>query len=73
MNKDYTPFYGRDVEVISGPHQGRAGRVLEIRDISLDGRDPEGYAIVEYREKNCFDEVQTDQISVPIRRLTLRS
>jgi hypothetical protein len=73
VSKDYTPLYGRDVDVISGPHQGRSGRVLEIRDVSLgDGREPEGYAIVEYREKNCFDEVQTDQISVPIRRLTLR-
>jgi hypothetical protein len=73
VSRDYSQFYGRDVDVVSGPHQGRAGRVLEIRDIALDGRDPEGYAIVEYREKNCFDEVQTDQISVPIRRLTLRS
>ena len=72
MSKDYGQFYGRDVEVVSGPHQGRGGRVLKIQDISIDGRDPEGYAIVEYREKNCFDEVQTDQISVPIRRLTLR-
>lgn len=72
MSKDYTPFYGRDVEVVSGPHQGRGGRVLEIREIGIDGRDPEAYAVVEYQEKNCFDEVQTDQISVPIRRLTLR-
>ncbi len=73
MSKDYTPFYGRDVEVVSGPHQGRGGRVLEIRDIAIDGHEPEGYAIVEYMEKNCFNEIQTDQISVPIRRLTLRS
>ena len=72
MSKDYTQFYGRNVDVVSGPHEGRGGRVLEIRDISIDGRDPEGYAIVEFAEKNCFDEIRTDQISVPIRRLTLR-
>ena len=73
MSKDYSPFYGRNVDVVSGPHEGRGGRVIEIRDIGIDGRDPEGYAIVEFTEKNCFNEVQTDQISVPIRRLTLRS
>jgi hypothetical protein len=73
VSKDYSQFYGRDVDVVSGPHQGRSGRVLMIQDIEIDGRDPEGYAIVEYREKNCFDETQTDQISVPIRRLSLRS
>lgn len=69
----YDQFYGRDVEVVSGPHEGRGGRVLEIRDISIDGRDPEGYAIVEFTAENCFKEKYTDQISVPIRRLTLRS
>lgn len=72
MSNRYQQFYGRDVDVISGPHQGRGGRVLEIRDISIGGKEPEGYAVVEYQEKNCFDEIQTDQISVPIRRLTLR-
>lgn len=73
MSKDYQQFYGRDVEVVSGPHEGRGGRVLEIRDVSIDGREPEGYAIIEFKEQNCFKEWQTDQISVPIRRLTLRS
>lgn len=68
----YDQFYGRDVDVVSGPHEGRSGRVLEIRDIAIDGRDAEGYAIVEFSGKNCFDEIYSDQISVPIRRLTLR-
>ena len=60
---------GDDVKVVSGPHEGRAGRVLLTRDISLDQRDPETYAIVEYRQQNCFNELNIDQISVPVRRL----
>lgn len=71
-NPAYEQFYGKDVEVVSGPHEGRAGRITQIREIGIDSRDPEPYAIVEYTNKNCFDEVQTDSISVPIRRLSLR-
>lgn len=59
---------GDDVKVVSGPHEGRAGRVLMTRDISLDGRDAETYAIVEYAQQNCFQEMNVDQISVPVRR-----
>jgi len=72
VSKDYQQFYGRNVDVVSGPHEGRGGRVLEIRDVSVGGKEPEGYAIVEFTAKNCFNEFYTDQISVPIRRLTLR-
>lgn len=63
---------GDNVEVISGPHEGRSGRVVQTRDLSLDGRDPETYAIVEYVQRNCFNEVDVDQISVPVRRLAPR-
>jgi hypothetical protein len=69
---NYEQFYGRDVDVVSGPHEGRGGRVLMIRDMAIDGREPEGYAIVEFSARNCFNETYTDQISVPIRRLALR-
>lgn len=69
---DYSQFYGHDVDVVSGPHEGRGGRILEIREIGIDGRDPEAYALIEFTAKNCFDETYTDQISVPIRRVTLR-
>lgn len=69
MNYQIQP--GCDVKVISGPHEGRAGRVLQTRDVSLDGREPETYAIVEYAERNVFKEVYVDQISVPVRRLAL--
>lgn len=64
---------GTQVDVVSGPHQGRAGRVLQFRDIALDNREPETYAVVEYAETNCFKEVQVDHISVPVRRLAPRS
>ena len=70
MNKEQ--LIGSDVDVVSGPHQGRGGRIIQLRDIGIDGREPEPYAVVEYTEKNCFDEYQTDVISVPIRRLSLR-
>ena len=60
---------GDSVKVISGPHEGRAGRVLYTRDLSLDNREPESYAIVEYAQRNVFNEMNVDQISVPVRRL----
>lgn len=63
---------GDFVSVISGPHQGRTGHVVQTRDIAVDNRDPEPYAVIEYREENCFKEVQTDHISVPARRCALR-
>lgn len=66
-NLDIRP--GDDVKVVSGPHEGRAGRVLLTRPISIDQREAEDYAIVEYRQQNCFNEVNIDQISVPVRRL----
>jgi hypothetical protein len=47
--------------------------VLQFRDIALDNREPETYAVVEYAETNCFKEVQVDHISVPVRRLAPRS
>jgi hypothetical protein len=72
MSKDYSQVLGADVDVVSGPHEGRGGRVVRIAEISIDGREPEAYAIVEFTAKNCFDEVQSDEISVPIRRLAMR-
>jgi ribosomal protein L24 len=63
---------GDDVAVVSGPHEGRKGRIVYIREVSLDNREAERYAIVEYSEKNCFDEVGVDHISVPVRRLAPR-
>jgi hypothetical protein len=63
---------GEDVAVISGPHEGRNGRVIQLRDLAINNSDPEPYAIVEFTQRNCFDEVDTDQISVPVRRLAQR-
>lgn len=60
---------GDRVRVISGDHEGRQGRIVYLREVSLDNRDPERYALVEYSEENCFKEIQTDHISVPVRRL----
>lgn len=68
----YEEFYGKDVDVVSGPHEGRGGRILQIRDVAIAGKEPEAYALIEFSEKNCFNEMNTDQISVPIRRVTLR-
>jgi len=72
MSVSKQQLVGRAAEVVSGPHEGRAGTILSFRDLSLGGADPETYAIVEFTAKNCFDEIYTDQISVPIRRLSLR-
>ena len=60
---------GDTVRVISGDHEGRQGKIVYLREVGIDNRDPERYAIVEYAEQNCFKEVQVDQISVPVRRL----
>lgn len=72
MSDKYSQFLGHDADVVSGPHEGRGGRILEIRDVAIDGREPEGYALLEFREQDCFKDWHTDHISVPIRRLTLR-
>lgn len=63
---------GSDVKVVSGPHEGRSGRVVYTRDFSLDGREPEPYAVVEFQAVNAADQLYTDQISVPVRRLAPR-
>lgn len=59
---------GEDVKVVSGPHEGRSGRVIYQRDFSLDGREPEPYLVVEFRALNAADQTYVDQISVPARR-----
>lgn len=43
-----------------------------VREIAIDNRDPEPYAIVEFSTTNCFKETYTDEISVPVRRLAPR-
>jgi hypothetical protein len=63
---------GEDVSVVSGPHEGRNGRVIQLREMSINNADPEPWAIVEFSQRNCFDEVDVDQISVPVRRLAQR-
>jgi hypothetical protein len=63
---------GSDVKVVSGPHEGRSGRVVYTREFSLDGREPEPYAIVEFSAVNAADQVYTDHISVPVRRLAAK-
>jgi hypothetical protein len=60
---------GDTVRVISGDHEGRQGKIVYLRDVSLDAREPERYALVEYAEQNCFKETHVDHISVPVRRL----
>ena len=62
---------GQDVSVVSGPHEGRSGQVTTLRDVSTGG-EPETYAIVRFTATNCFKEVYTDEISVPVRRLAPR-
>lgn len=54
---------GDDVKVISGDHEGRAGRVIYMRNVQ-SGFKEEPYALVEYLDINGRDE-----ISVPVRRL----
>lgn len=63
---------GQRAKVVSGPHEGRAGIVTQVRDIAIDGREPETYVILEYTEENCYKELQTDHISVPARRCQLQ-
>lgn len=60
---------GDTVRVISGDHEGRQGKIIYLRDVALDMREPERYALVEYAEQNCFKETHVDHISVPVRRL----
>jgi len=67
-----TELIGRQADVISGPHEGRGGEIKQVRSITIGNADPEPYVVIEYTEKNCFDELQTDQISVPARRVVLR-
>ncbi len=62
---------GDVVDVVSGPHEGRSGPVIQLRDISTGG-DPETYAVVAFRETDCFNETHADTISVPVRRLRRR-
>lgn len=63
---------GESVDVISGPHEGRMGRVLQTTALALNGGEPETYAIVEFAQRNVFNETNVDQISVPVRRLAAR-
>ena len=61
---------GDRVSVVSGPHEGRGGFVQQIREIVIEYRDPEPYAIVEYPDGSVAGG--KDSISVPTRRLKLR-
>lgn len=61
---------GQDVNVVSGPHEGKSGRVVYMREVSLDSRSPEPYAVLEYRGTNAADQPYIDHISVPARRCT---
>ena len=70
MNSDQ--LIGKTADVISGPHAGRGGEIKQVRSIAIGTADPEPYVVIEYSEKNCFDEWQTDHISVPARRVVLR-
>lgn len=72
MSDRYQQFIGKDADVISGPHEGRGGRILQIRDVALDGRDPEAYAVIEFQEQDCFKDWHTDHVAVPVRRVSLR-
>jgi len=69
VNKE--ELIGKRAEVISGPHEGRGGQIKQFRDMAVAGGDPETYVVIEYSEKNCFDEWQTDHIAVPVRRVVL--
>ena len=56
---------GQNVRVASGPHEGRSGTVVQLRDVVLGYSEPEQYAIVEYG----VDGGGKDAVSVPVRRL----
>lgn len=58
---------GDNVNVVSGPHEGRSGHVTQTRDISIGYSDPEPYLVVQFPVDGG-----SDYISVPARRCTLR-
>ncbi len=61
---------GDRVQVVSGPHEGRGGVIIQIRDISVgDFNVPEAYAVIDFQETDVFNETHRDQIVVPVRRL----
>lgn len=58
---------GDKVSVVSGPHEGRGGFIVQKQDIVIGYSDPEPYVIVEYPGLSG-----TEQVSVPARRCQLR-
>jgi len=60
---------GDIVRVISGPHEGRGGRIVKLADQAVGMGNPEAFAVIEYQETNAMNERYTDQIAVPVRRL----
>lgn len=63
---------GDNVDVVSGPHEGRSGKVALLQQVQMPWKDPEWYALVDFSYTDCFGEGHQDQISVPVRRLKPR-
>lgn len=63
---------GDNVNVVSGPHEGRSGRIADLRQVQREWSDPEWYALLDFNYTDCFGEQHQDQIAVPTRRLKPR-
>jgi KOW motif len=63
---------GDNVQVVSGPHEGRGGTIAMLQEVQLPWKDPEWYALMDFQYTDCFGDVHKDQISVPVRRLKPR-
>lgn len=63
---------GDDAKVVSGDHEGKSGRVVYLREVSTNFREPEDYALLEYTGVNWNNQSYVGQISVPVRRLQRR-
>ena len=77
MSNKFEPIIGMDVAVVSGPHEGRGGKLLQVvEDAHINGAHValgEPYGIIEFAERDCFNDVHVDHVCVPIRRLSQRS
>ena len=65
---------GDPVEVVSGPHEGRSGKISYLKQQSTSPMsDPEWYALVDIKQKHFDNTSSDDQIAVPVRRLKLKN
>jgi KOW motif len=60
---------GDSVRVASGPHEGRSGQVVYMKDQAVGNGDAEPFAIIRYPDAAI--EKGYDEVAVPVRRLKL--